>query len=137
MAGVFAGLAGLVVLVHLTFVAFASLGALLALRWRWAPLLHIPAAVWAGYLELSGGVCPLTPLENELRARAGLDSYGGDFVARYVFPVLYPDGLTRTAQTVLGALILSVNLALYLWLLRRRRRVAAPASTLESSSSMP
>lgn len=128
-AGVFAVLAGLVVLLHLAFVAFAAAGALLALRWRWMPWLHLPAASWAAYIELTGGICPLTPLENDLRARAGLDYYSGDFIARYLFPVLYPEGLTRTAQTGIGLTVLLLNIVLYTWLVRRRlshRRGANP-----------
>lgn len=109
----FAVLAGSTVLVHLAFVIFVASGALLAYRWSWIPWVHIPAVAWAAYIELSGGICPLTPLENDLRARAGLDFYSGDFVARYLFPVLYPDGLTREAQVVIGGLVLAVNLVLY------------------------
>lgn len=125
MASAFAVLASLIVLVHLAFVAFAASGALLALRWPWVPWLHVPAAAWAAYIEFSGGICPLTPLENHLRARAGLDYYSGDFAARYLFPMLYPDGLTRPAQTVIGAVVVTVNVVLYLWLLRHRRRLAS------------
>jgi len=125
MAGVFALLAGLIVLIHLAFVLFAASGALLALRWPWIPWVHIPAASWAAYIEFSGGICPLTPLENDFRARAGLDYYSGDFVAQYLFPVLYPDGLTHEAQFVIGGLVLAVNLVLYAWLWRRRRLAAA------------
>lgn len=121
----FALLAGLIVLVHLAFVVFAALGALLSPRWPWIPWVHVPAVVWAAYIEVSGGICPLTPLENELRAGAGLDSYSGDFVAQYLFPVLYPDGLTREAQFVIGGMVLVVNLVLYGWLRRRRRLAAA------------
>ena len=124
MAGVFAALAGAIVVIHLAFVLFAASGALFALRWQWLPWLHVPAAAWATYIELSGGICPLTPLENDLRARAGLDYYSGDFVARYLFPVLYPDGLTRGAQAVIGSLVLTVNVMLYTWLVRRRQRLA-------------
>jgi hypothetical protein len=124
MAGVFAVLAGLIVLVHVSFVVFAASGALLALRRPWVPWVHLPAAAWAAYIEFSGGICPLTPLENDFRARAGLDSYSGDFVARYLFPVLYPDGLTRSAQAMIGTLVVAVNLVLYLRLLRRRRQLA-------------
>lgn len=120
MAGVLAVLAGVIVLIHLAFVMFAASGALLALRWRWIPWVHVPAVAWAAYIEFSGGICPLTPLENELRARAGLDFYSGDFVAQYLFPVLYPDGLTREAQVIIGALVVAVNLALYGWVWRRR-----------------
>jgi hypothetical protein len=115
----FALLAGLIVFVHLAFVVFAASGALLARRWRWVPWVHLPAVAWAAYIEFSGGICPLTPLEHELRARAGLDSYGGDFIARYLFPVLYPTGLTREAQFVIGAVVLAVNVALYGWLWQR------------------
>jgi hypothetical protein len=123
MAGVFAVLAGAVVLLHLSFVLFVVCGALLALRWPWAPYFHVPAVIWAAYIEFSGGICPLTPLENDFRARAGLNGYSGDFVARYLLPVLYPDGLTWGAQVVVGITALGVNLALYVWLVQRRRRV--------------
>jgi len=117
----FAVLAGLVVLLHLAFVLFAAAGALLALRWRWIPWLHIPAAAWAVSIEFSGGICPLTPLEHDLRAKAGLDNYSGDFVARYLFPVLYPGGLTREAQVVIGLAVLAANLGLYIFVYTRRR----------------
>jgi len=121
MAEGFAVLAGLVVLGHLAFVLFAAAGALLALRWRWVPWVHIPAAAWAVSIEFSGGICPLTPLEHDLRARAGLDPYSGDFVARYLFPVLYPGGLTREAQLVIGLAVLMANLGLYIFVYTRRR----------------
>lgn len=121
MTAGFALLAGLVVLFHLAFVLFAAAGALLALRWRWVPWLHIPAAAWAVSIEFSGGICPLTPLEHDLRATAGLHSYSGDFVARYLFPVLYPDGLTREAQVIIGLAVLTANLGLYIFVYTRRR----------------
>jgi hypothetical protein len=112
--------AGLVVLVHLSFVLFVAAGALLGLKWPRAMWGHLPAVAWAAYIEFSGGICPLTPLENELRARAGLDYYGGDFVARYLFPVLYPGGLTREAQLVIGLVVLAVNLGLYIFVYKTR-----------------
>lgn len=122
MPGAFAVLSGVVVLLHLSFVLFVVLGALLALRWPWAPYLHVPGVIWGAYIEFSGGICPLTPLESDLRARAGLNGYSGDFVGRYLLPMLYPDGLAREAQVVLGITALGINLALYGWLLQRRRR---------------
>lgn len=121
MPGVFALLAGLIVVAHLAFVAFAAGGALLVLRWPFVAWLHLPAVAWAAFIEFSGGICPLTPLENDLRARAGLDYYAGDFVARYLFPVLYPDGLTREAQTALGVLVLALNAGVYAFVYTRRR----------------
>jgi hypothetical protein len=118
----FETLAALVVAAHLAFVAFAVAGGLLALRWPFVAWVHVPAAVWAVYIEATGGICPLTPLENEFRLRAGLDVYSGDFVARYLFPVLYPESLTREVQVMLGAIVLGVNVSVYGWLLRRRRQ---------------
>jgi hypothetical protein len=120
-------LAALVVFVHLAFVVFATLGAMLAIRWPRIAWVHVPCAAWAAFVEFSGGTCPLTPLENALRRRAGLDLYRGDFVAAYVFPVLYPDGLTREAQLVIGLFVVLLNVAGYGWVIRRvgRRRHAA------------
>jgi hypothetical protein len=115
--------AGLVVLVHFSFVLFVATGALLSLKWLRAMGVHLPAVVWAAYIEFSGGICPLTPLENDFRAKAGLDYYSGDFVARYLFPVLYPEGLTRQAQMVIGLVVLAANLGLYTFVYTRRRRL--------------
>jgi hypothetical protein len=122
MSEVFAGLAAVVVAIHLAFVAFAVAGAALAFRWPRLPWVHLPSAAWAAFIEFSGGICPLTYVENELRARAGLASTGNDFVARYLFPVLYPEGLTRPAQALAGIAVVVVNVALYAWLYRRHGR---------------
>jgi hypothetical protein len=117
----YALLAALVVAAHLAFVVFAIAGGMLALRWPRIAWVHVPAAVWAAFIEFSGGICPLTPLEGELRRRAGLEAYSGDFVANYVFPVLYPDGLTREAQVVIGAVVVVVNVVAYGFVFRRAR----------------
>ena len=106
-----------VLLVHLAFVVFAVLGALLALRWRWMALMQLPAAGWAFGIEMSGRICPLTVLENRLRAAAGEAGYAGGFVEHYVLPVLYPAALTRDVQFVLALGVVAVNAAIYGWLL--------------------
>ncbi len=114
-------LADLVVLIHGGFVLFAVLGGLLVLkrpRWAW---LHLPAFLWAGLIELAGGVCPLTPLENRLRAMGGQEVYQGEFIDRYVMPLLYPDGLTQGCQTLLGSFVLVLNAAMYAFLWHRTR----------------
>ena len=114
-------LATLVVATHVAFVAFVVMGGLLVVRWRKLLYLHLAAVVWAVYVEWSGAICPLTPLENTLRAAAGLEAYSGDFVGEYVFPILYPEGLPRSAQLAIGAAVLAVNGCIYAMLLRRRR----------------
>jgi uncharacterized protein DUF2784 len=115
-------LAGFVVGFHLGFVLFVVLGGLLVLRWPWVAWLHLPAAVWAALIEFAGWVCPLTPLENRLRRATGTAEYAGGFVEHYLLPVLYPPGLTRGAQYVLGACVVVVNAAVYWWAFRRLRR---------------
>lgn len=113
-------LADLVVAVHVLFVAFAVTGGLLALRWRWLPLLHLPALAWGALVEIEGWTCPLTPLENHWRALAGAGAYPGDFMAHYVLPVLYPAGLTRGVQGWLAAGLIACNAIAYAVVLRRR-----------------
>jgi hypothetical protein len=121
-AAVSALLADLVLVVHLAFVLFVALGGLLALRWPRVAWLHLPAALWGAAIEFGGWICPLTPLENDLRTRAGLTPYTTDFVARYLVPVIYPDGLTRGVQIALGLAVLLGNAAIYAAVLRRRTR---------------
>jgi hypothetical protein len=87
--------------------------------------LHIPAAVWGVLIEFTGWVCPLTPLENRLRRHQGEAGYQGDFIARYILPVLYPEGLTRRNQLFLGGLALALNVAIYTWIFLKRRRLPA------------
>jgi hypothetical protein len=111
-------LAGVVVGLHLAFVLFVVLGGFLVLRWPRLAWLHLPAAVWAALIEFAGWVCPLTPLENQLRRAAGTAEYAGGFVEHYLRPVLYPAGLTRGTQYVLGAAVVGVNAAVYWWVFR-------------------
>jgi hypothetical protein len=117
--------AALIVLAHMAFVVFAVGGVLLVLRWPALAWVHLPAVAWAAFIEFSGGICPLTPFEQALRAQAGLEAYEGDFVARYLFPVLYPEGLTREAQLVIGLAVVAVNAAGYTFVYLGRRTRAA------------
>jgi len=121
-------LADAVVVVHLLFIAFALGGAALVLLRPWVAFVHLPAAAWAAYVEFSATICPLTPLENTLRARAGATGYAGGFVEHYLIPVIYPAGLTPRVQLVLGAIVVAVNGALYALAWRRAHRARA-AST--------
>ena len=115
-------LADAVVVLHLGFVVFVVCGGLLVLWQRWAALLHLPAAAWGVYIELTGGICPLTPLENQLRALGGVSAYSGDFVEQYLMPVLYPPDLRRDVQVALGLLALAVNVGIYVYAWRHATR---------------
>ena len=118
-------LADLVLCVHFLFVVFSVLGALLLIRWPKVVWGHLPAVGWAAWIEFSGKICPLTPLENGLRIRGGGAGYAGDFVGHYLLGLLYPDGLTRQVQVILGAAVLGLNLVMYGCVFLRRKRKAS------------
>jgi hypothetical protein len=121
---IFQALIDLVVLLHFSFILFAIFGGLLALRWRCVLWIHAPAALWAALIEFGGWLCPLTPLENWLRAASGRAGYPGGFIEHYVVPIVYPPGLTRELQVVLGVLVIIVNVVVYLLVWRRRLRAS-------------
>lgn len=118
---IFRLLADAVLLLHLGFILFVVAGALLLVRKPALLPLHLAAAVWGVAVEASGAVCPLTWLELRLRGLAGEAGYSGGFVDHYVVALIYPSGLTRASQYLLGAGVLLVNGVLYAWLWRRRR----------------
>jgi hypothetical protein len=113
--------ADLVVLLHLSFVLFVLLGGLLVLKWPRIMWLHLPAVAWGAFIEFSGWICPLTPLENWLRTQGGEGGHEGDFIIRYVVPILYPEALTQDIQLILGAIVVAVNLTIYGWWWRSKR----------------
>jgi hypothetical protein len=124
-------LADAVVMFHMVFVAFAVAGGLLAFWRGWIVLLHLPALGWAAFVEFTGRSCPLTPLENTLRAASGAAGYEGGFIEHYLLPVLYPAALTRELQWTLGTGLVAFNLVVYLLLgYRARRRAGTPGQTL-------
>lgn len=122
-------LADLVLAVHALFVAFVALGGLLALRWRPVAWVHVPCALWGAWISVTGGICPLTPLENRLRRQAGQAGYEGSFLEQYVVPVLYPAGLTREIQVGLGLAVLVLNGVVYWRRWRRGREAGAGAAS--------
>jgi len=114
-------LADAILVLHLAFIAFAVLGGLLVLRWPGLAWVHLPVVLWAAGIEFAGAICPLTPLENRLRLAGGEAGYEGSFIEQYLTALIYPDGLTRGIQVALGCLVIAVNLAVYLLLVKRRR----------------
>jgi hypothetical protein len=116
------------VVIHLAFILFVALGGLAVIRWKRLAWLHIPAAAWGVLIEFYGWICPLTPLENRLRLTAVDRGYPGGFIDHYLIPLIYPSGLTRNDQLILGSLIVVINLLIYAFLVvilfRKQRRSA-------------
>ena len=106
---------------HLAFIVIVVFGGALAIRVRWIPYAHLPAAAWGAFVELDNRICPLTVWENNLRHLAGDAGYTTSFVDHYLLPVIYPAGLTRDVQLGLAALGVLANVAIDGWILRRRR----------------
>ena len=115
-------LADLVLFAHLAFVGFVVLGGFLVLRWRRLAWIHVPVALWGGAIVVTGFTCPLTPLENRLQQLGGRAGYQGGFIEHYITAVIYPAGLTRQTQIVLGTAVLALNLIVYWRVLARSRR---------------
>lgn len=97
------------------------LGGLFVLKWPRVAWLHLPAAAWGAFIEFSGWICPLTPLENWLRTQGGEAGYPGDFLSQYLLAILYPEALTHQVQIILKLVVLAVNLSIYGWLWRTHR----------------
>ncbi|MCP4105787.1 MAG: DUF2784 domain-containing protein [Desulfobacteraceae bacterium] len=106
-------LADFVVIIHFAFIVFVVIGGLLVLwskRFAW---IHVPCVLWAVFIEFSGWICPLTPLENLLREKGGSGVYNQGFVEHYVVALIYPEFLTRNLQIVLGLSVAVINLMIY------------------------
>lgn len=116
-----ASLADLVLLAHLAFILFVSLGALLVLRWRRLAWLHLPMVAWSSIVNLTPWRCPLTPLENSLRTAAGEAGYEGGFIAHYITPLIYPAGIDWDMGLLIGIGIFAWNALLYGIILHRWR----------------
>lgn len=107
-------LADAIVVTHFLFIAFVISGGLLVIRWPRLVFLHLPAAVWGAAVEIFGWICPLTPLENHFRDLGGDASYSGDFIAKYLIPIIYPENLTLSIQQVFGVLVIIINIIFYI-----------------------
>lgn len=106
-------LADALLILHLLFIIFVVIGALLVLKWRWLVFLHIPAVSWGILVEFNHWICPLTPMENRLRHAAGNTGYESEFIEHYLIPVIYPAGLDNASQILLGSFVMLINILIY------------------------
>ena len=126
---IYSFLADLLVVFHLVFILYVIAGALLIFKWTKTLWLHLPSCFWGMTVEFSGRVCPLTPWEIQLRRLAGEEGYTGSFIEQYLIPIIYPSGLNREIQMLLGSTVLIVNFSLYTLILIKRRKRKTPENT--------
>lgn len=110
-----------VIATHFLFIVFVVAGGMLVLRWPRLAFVHLPAVVWGAVAEFTGWICPLTPLENNLRRLGGGSVYSGGFIEQYILPLIYPANLTSFTQYILGGLVILINLILYALVFRKQR----------------
>ena len=115
-------LSDIVVCFHFAFVFFVVFGGLVYYLWRKCPYLHIPAVFWGFWIELSGSVCPLTPLENWLDELGGGSTYRSSFIEQYIIQFLYPTDLDQNTKYYLAAALIFVNLIIYIHIIRKKSR---------------
>lgn len=105
--------ADLLVLIHFSFIIFVVLGGLLVLRWPAVAWVHIPAAGWGAWIEITHSFCPLTTIEQNLRSAADVANYEGSFIDNYIIPIVYPPGFTPEAARLLGFSLIAITLLVY------------------------
>lgn len=115
-------LADALLVLHGLFIVWATLGALAVWRWPRLAWAHLPALAWGIWIEATAGICPLTPLENALRQRAGQRGYDTSFIDHHLGALIYPQGLTPAAQWRLALALAAFNLLVYGAMVWRRRR---------------
>ena len=105
--------ANLTLIAHLIFILFVVFGGLIFFIFPKIIYMHIPALLWGIYIELTNSVCPLTYLENWFLYKGELSTYSSDFINNYLFPIIYPEGLTAEIQIYFGILLIAVNILIY------------------------
>jgi hypothetical protein len=101
-----------VLLLHLLFILWVMFGALLT---RNRPVLgwfHISSLVYGASIEIWDCTCPLTPLEDWFRVRAGLSPYQSGFLLHYLDMLVYPD-VPPSLLTICGVVVCLFNLGIY------------------------
>lgn len=111
-------LADITLILHLLFVLFAIFGGLLVLYRRFILWLHLPALVWAIFIEFFQITCPLTTLENYLHALGGESGYAGGFIEHYVSAALYWQ-MSLETQILLGISLIVFNVFVYFLVFRK------------------
>ncbi len=114
--------ANLTLFAHLIFILFVIFGGLLLFIFSKVFYIHLPALLWGVYIELTNSVCPLTYLENWFLNKAELATYSNGFINNYIYPIIYPEGLTNNIQIYLGITLIVINILIYGFIFKNFKR---------------
>ncbi|HXI72663.1 MAG TPA: DUF2784 domain-containing protein [Verrucomicrobiae bacterium] len=111
--------ADLVLITHVSFVSFITVGLLAILcggfaGWRWVcnpwfRAVHLAGISLVVVQAWLGVICPLTTLEMHLREKAGDSTYGGTFIAHWLQKQLYyeaPSWVFIVCYTLFGLVVI-------------------------------
>ena len=115
-------MADLILLLHFCFIIVVIFGGFFVYikpRLAW---LHIPMIFWAAFVNLTGRICPLTPLENYFRLLEGQAGYETGFVTHYLSPLVYPEFKDYQLGLILGVSVLVWNLLVYVLIVKKIRK---------------
>jgi hypothetical protein len=110
-------LAEATMVVHFAFLVYLLIGGFLAWRWPRTIVAHLMAASWGVLITALSLRCPLTPVEDYFRRRAGEEGLPNGFVDTYIEGVIYPEQYVNHARALLAAVVLLS----WLGVLARRR----------------
>jgi hypothetical protein len=114
---VWIGLADVVLIAHLAYLAFLPSGGFLAWRWPKIVPVHL-AALAVGLVSITIGFdCPLTSWEQSFRRNGGQHAYTDGFVDHYLTGRVYPHGYAWLVQVVFALCVVVSYVGLFL---RRR-----------------
>ena len=114
--------ANLTLITHLIFILFVIFGGLLFFIFSKVFYIHLPALLWGIYIELTNSVCPLTYLENWFLNKGDLATYSNGFINNYLYPIIYPEGLTNNIQIYLGITLIVINILIYGFIFKNFQR---------------
>lgn len=112
--------ADLILALHFLFVMFALFGGFLAVADARFMLVHLPVVAWSSIVNLANWTCPLTPLEQNLRRRAGQPAFEGGWVQHYFEPLVRPLGMPRRMEIIAGVSVLLWNVLVYAFVILNR-----------------
>ena len=107
--------------VHFAFLGYLVVGGFLAWRWPATIVAHLLTAGWGLVITVFSLRCPLTPVEDYFRRRAGEQGLPNGFVDTYIEGVIYPERYVDVVRGLVALVVLVSWVGLVATVTRRRR----------------